>query len=196
MVTGAFPTRGGGEFSSVETPIHGLFIMSRFQHKDARGSFSRIFNQDELSPLGWPSKVRQINFSRTAAKGTIRGMHAQPGRTPEYKVVTCVRGAIWDVCVDLRKKSPTFLRWEAVELSETNALSLLIPPGVAHGFQAMRNGVELVYCHSAPYEPNLEIGVSPFDPLLAISWPLGLTVLSDRDRKHRPLRPTFRGLTL
>lgn len=195
MAIGALVGESGGEFSSAETPIRGLLIISRFEHKDARGSFSRIFDPDELAPLGWPSNIRQVNFSSSAVKGTIRGMHAQPGGTPEYKLVTCVRGAVWDVCVDLRKKSPTFLHWEAVELSGTNALSLLIPPGVAHGFQTMSDDVELVYCHSAPHDPDSEIGVSPFDPLLAISWPLDSTTISDRDRKHQPLTPTFEGLT-
>lgn len=195
MAVGTFSVKGGGEFPSGETPIHGVLAISRFEHKDTRGSFSKIFNQDEFFPLGWPSNIRQVNFSSTAIKGTIRGMHAQRGGTPEHKLVTCVRGAVWDVCVDLRKKSATFLRWKAIELSETNALSLMIPPGVAHGFQAISDDVELVYCHSAPYEPDSEIGVSPFDPLIAISWPLGLTAISDRDRNHRPLPPTFEGLS-
>ena len=183
-----------GKFPSADTPIHGLLSVSRVEHKDTRGSFSRLFDQDELFLLGWPFRTEQVNFSSTALEGTIRGMHAQHGSTPEYKLVTCVRGAVWDVCVDLRKKSPTFLRWQAVELSETNALSLLIPPGVAHGFQALSDGAELVYCHSAPYDPDSEIGVSPFDPLLAISWPLDVRLISDRDRKHPLLPPTFGGL--
>jgi dTDP-4-dehydrorhamnose 3,5-epimerase len=195
MAIGSSSVRDGGEFSSGETPIHGVVAISRFEHKDARGSFSQIFNQDEFFPLGRSLTIQQVNFSSTAMKGTIRGMHAQPGGIPEYKLVTCVRGAVWDVCVDLRKKSPTFLRWKAVELSENNALSLLIPPGVAHGFQAMSDDVELVYCHSAPYDPDSEIGVSAFDPLLAIPWPLGLSAISDRDRNHRPLPPTFEGLS-
>lgn len=195
MAIGAFQSKSGGQFSYAETPIDGLLIISRFEHKDARGSFSRIFNPDELSPLGWPGNIQQVNVSNTAIKGTIRGMHAQPGGTPEYKLVTCFRGVVYDVCVDLRKDSPTFLRWEAVELSGANTLSLLIPPGVAHGFQSMSDSVGIVYCHSASYESNSEIGVSPFDPLLAISWPLGLTAISDRDRKHSPLPPNFNGLT-
>lgn len=123
-------------------------------------------------------------------------MHAQPGGVPEYKLVTCIRGVVWDVCVDLRANSTTFLSWEGIELSDANALSLMIPPGVAHGFQTLSDNVELVYCHSAPYDSGSEFGVFPFDPLVAISWPLDVTAISDRDRNHRPLLPTFQGFTL
>lgn len=180
--------------TATTTPIAGLAIFKRFENQDARGSFSRIFSQDEHHSLGWTSTTRQVNFSRTARKGSIRGMHAQLGTTPEFKVVTCVRGVVWDVCVDLRRNSQSFLRWEAFELSENNALSLAIPPGVAHGFQTLRDDVELVYCHSASYEPDSEFGVSPFDPLIDVVWPLEVTVMSDRDRKHELLPASFKGV--
>lgn len=122
-------------------------------------------------------------------------MHAQTGKTPEYKLVTCVRGIIWDVAVDLRKNSETFLHWEVFELSREKAFSLLIPPGVAHGFQTLSDDVELVYCHSAPYVPDSGIGINPFDEVLAISWPLDVTDISARDRGHQALPPTFEGLS-
>ena len=187
---------GRPEFTARETSIRGLVTLKRFGHTDSRGSFSRIFNLADLSPFGWPSKTQQVNFSSTARRGTIRGMHAQSGSTPEYKIVTCVRGAVWDVAVDLRADSETFLRWEAVELSESNFLSFLIPPGVAHGFQSLSDDAALLYCHSAPYEPDFEVGVSPFDPIISISWPLEVTSISDRDSEHQPLSSDFKGLPI
>lgn len=179
-----------------ETPIPGLFSLQMSLHEDSRGSFLKLLNQDELCSLGWPSITHQVNLSSTPQRGTIRGMHAQPGTTPEYKLVSCIRGAVWDVCVDLRKDSPTFLHWEAFELSGANPVQLFIPPGVAHGFQATSGEVELVYCHSAPYEPDLEVGVSPFDPLINISWPLEVTSVSARDMNHPPLSTSFEGLSV
>lgn len=176
------------------TPIPGLFSLQMSLHEDSRGSFLKLLNQDELRSLGWPSITHQVNLSSTPQRGTIRGMHAQTGPTPEYKLVSCIRGAVWDVCVDLRKESPTFLHWKAFELSEANPMQLLIPPGVAHGFQATSEDVELVYCHSTPYEPGLEVGVNPFDPLIGISWPLEGTIVSTRDKNHPPLSASFEGL--
>lgn len=194
MMAGRSPAGRNGEFAATETSMDGLVTLKRNVHKDERGSFFRLFSQSNLSPLGWPSKIQQVNFSSTARRGTIRGMHVQPGGTPEYKLVTCVRGFVWHAVVDLRNDSETFLSWEAFELSDTNSLSLLIPPGVAHGFQTLSDDVELVYCHSAPYEPESEIGVDPFDEMLGIPWPLAATAISDRDRGHRPLSPSFKGL--
>lgn len=182
------------QFLASKTSIPGLISLRRTEKVDSRGSFSRLFDHQELSSFGWPELVNQVNFSITAIRGTVRGIHAQPGTSAEHKLVTCVRGAIWDVCVDLRKNSPTFLRWEAITLGADGGLSVLVPPGVAHGFQSLSNDVQLVYCHSAPYEPDSEIGVSPFDPGLAISWPLEVTAISDRDLKHPLLSPAFEGL--
>lgn len=180
--------------SHTRTSIKGVAVLKKNEHKDARGSFSKVFSHDTLSLLGWPLKTEQVNFSSTSQRGTIRGMHAQIGRIPEFKLITCVRGTIWDVAVDLRKDSQTFLKWEEFELSDANGLSLLLPPGVAHGFQTLSDDVSLIYCHSSPYEPDHEIGVSPFDERLAISWPLAVTAISDRDRGHEPLSPRFEGL--
>ena len=183
-------------FATQETPILGLFSLQMSRHEDSRGSFLKLLDQDALSSLGWPSITHQVNLSSTPHRGTIRGMHAQPGTTPEYKLVSCIRGAVWDVCVDLRKDSATFLHWEAFELSGANPVQLFIPPGVAHGFQATSGEVELVYCHSAPYEPELEVGVSPFDPLINISWPLKVTAISTRDKNHSLLSASFEGLAV
>lgn len=191
---GKFQEEGGNDLSATKTSIEGLVKFKRPEHKDFRGLFSRLFNQKDLAAFGWPTTTEQVNFSITLRIGTVRGMHAQIGETPEHKLVTCVRGKVWDVAVDLRKGSKTFLDWEAFELSEANGFSLLIPPGVAHGFQTLSDDVEIVYCHSAPYEPDWEIGISPFEEMLGISWPLAVTTISDRDQRHQPLPPTFEGL--
>lgn len=190
------PEKGGDQLSATKTSIKGLVVLKRAEHRDSRGSFSRLFTQQDLAAFGWPVKTEQVNYSITERIGTVRGMHAQTGKTPEYKLVTCVRGTIWDVAVDLRKDSETFLDWEAFELSDANAFSLLIPPGVAHGFQTLSDSVGLVYCHSALYEPDSEIGISPFDQVLAIPWPLDVTDISARDRRHGPLPHTFEGLSV
>lgn len=192
---GTSPDDGENDLSATGTSIEGLVKLKRPEHKDSRGSFSRLFNQQDLAAVGWPAKTEQVNFSVTERMGTVRGMHAQTGETPEYKLVTCVKGTIWDVAVDLRKDSKTFLGWEAFELSEANNCSLLVPPGVAHGFQTLTDDVELVYCHSAPYVPGSGIGINPFDEVLAISWPLSVTDISAQDRGHQALPLTFEGLS-
>lgn len=187
------PFKFVGGLPSPRSVIPGVEGISRSVHLDPRGTFSRFFDYELMRKFGWPSTTYQVNVSETLAKGTVRGMHAQLGPTREYKLVTCIRGEVWDVCVDLRKDSATLLRWQAYSLSHTNPLSVLIPPGVAHGFQALSNDVVMLYCHSAPYEKDCEIGVSPFDPALSIPWPAPVTVVSERDRDHSPINANFRG---
>ncbi len=121
-------------------------------------------------------------------------MHFQRPPQAEMKLVSCVRGAVWDVAVDLRAGSPTLLHWHAVELSADNGHAMLIPEGFAHGFQALTDDVELIYCHSAPYSADAEGGLNPLDPRVAIVWPLAIAALSARDSAHALLPPSFEGL--
>jgi dTDP-4-dehydrorhamnose 3,5-epimerase len=121
-------------------------------------------------------------------------MHFQMSPHAEAKLVTCLSGAIWDVAVDIRARSPTFGRWHAVELSEDNAVSFLIPEGFAHGFQALSDNVQMLYCHSEAYAPDAEGGLNPLDPRLDITWPLAIAELSRRDQNHPLLSDTFRGV--
>ena len=123
-------------------------------------------------------------------------MHFQHPPHSEAKLVTCLRGRAWDVAVDLRTGSPTFLQWCAQEISEDNQTALLIPPGCAHGFQALTDDVELIYCHSAPYVADAEGGISPVDPRVGISWPMQVAHLSERDDACPRLDGAFRGLNL
>lgn len=180
----------------MNTPLSGLKVICRRSIADSRGSFSRLFCQEELTGAGWRGAVAQINHSRTAHRGTIRGLHFQRPPHAEMKLVSCIRGAAWDVAVDVRVGSPTFLQWHAELLSADNARSLLIPEGFAHGFQALTDHVELVYCHSAPYAPQAETGLCPYDSTVSVSWPLDATEMSERDASFPKIDREFQGVLL
>jgi dTDP-4-dehydrorhamnose 3,5-epimerase len=123
-------------------------------------------------------------------------MHYQHPPHAEMKLVRCVKGGVWDVAVDLRAGSPTFLQWHAEELTPQNARMLIVPEGCAHGFQALEPDSELLYLHTAFYTPEAEGGVAHDDPRLAISWPLPVVDLSTRDRAHPQIMPSFSGISL
>jgi dTDP-4-dehydrorhamnose 3,5-epimerase len=183
-------------FSISDTSIIDLKIVERQQLGDSRGFFSRLFCTDELAAAGWHKPIAQINQTFTQKQGTIRGMHFQ--RTPyaEMKLVTCLRGSIWDVAVDLRAGSSTFLRWHAEELSAANHRALLIPEGFAHGFQTLSGDCELLYLHSRAHIPSAEAGLNPKDSMISVKWPLAITELSDKDAQLPMLDPHFKGLAL
>ena len=183
-------------FSIFDTPLASLKIVERQQLGDSRGFLSRLFCAEELAAAGWGEPIAQINQTVTQKQGTIRGMHFQRPPHAEMKLVTCLRGAIWDVAVDLRARSPTFLQWHAEELSATNRRALLIPKGFAHGFQTLCDDCELLYLHSALYTPAAEAGLNPKDPMLSIAWPLAIAELSARDEQHLMLNQHFKGVTL
>jgi dTDP-4-dehydrorhamnose 3,5-epimerase len=176
------------------TPLAGVMLVRRRSHLDNRGRFARLFCSDALAPAGWSGPVAQINHSVTTTRGTVRGLHYQQAPFAEMKLVSCVRGQVWDVAVDLRRDSPTFGRWHAQALSPASGLAMLIPHGCAHGFQALSDDAELLYCHSAPYAPQAQGGVFPGDPRLAISWPLPIDNLSERDAALPALATDFMGV--
>jgi dTDP-4-dehydrorhamnose 3,5-epimerase len=183
-------------FSAAATPIDGLLLVRRKPLEDARGSLTRLFCAEEFSALGLFSSISQINHSVTRRTGSIRGMHFQHPPHAEHKLVTCLKGGVFDVAVDLRAGSPTFLRWHGETLTAENAASLYVPAGFAHGFQAMTDDCELIYLHSQPYRPDAEGALNAFDPALAIDWPLPVADMSERDRNHPNLTPAFRGLAI
>ncbi|NMM20412.1 MAG: dTDP-4-dehydrorhamnose 3,5-epimerase [Rhodoferax sp.] len=183
-------------FTILDTPIADLKIVERQQLGDSRGFISRLFCAEELAAAGWLKPIVQINQTFTQKQGTIRGLHFQRPPYAEMKLVTCLRGAIWDVAVDLRAGSPTFLQWHAEELSAANQRALLIPEGFAHGFQTLSDDCELIYLHSRAYTPGAEAGLNPKDPMLSITWPLVITELSARDAQHPMLDQQFKGVTL
>jgi dTDP-4-dehydrorhamnose 3,5-epimerase len=176
------------------TPIADLILVeSKFQ-TDERGSFTRLYCQEELGELVGKRQIVQINQSSTRTVGTVRGLHYQRDPHAEMKLVRCIKGKVWDVAVDLRAGSPTFLHWHAEELSAENAHMMVIPEGFAHGFQVLEEDSELLYLHTAFYTPAVEGGVRPTDPQLSIAWPMVPQDLSDRDLSHPLLTSEFTGL--
>lgn len=179
-----------------DLPLRGLRLVERTRLGDSRGYLTRLFCVDELSLAGWCNPIAQINHTFTQRQGTVRGMHYQSPPHAEMKLVSCLRGEVWDVAVDVRAGSATFLQWHAEHLSADNARALLIPEGFAHGFQALTDNVELLYCHSAAHEPSAEAGLQAQDPRLAIDWPLPIVEMSARDASRAPLCFDFEGVLL
>jgi dTDP-4-dehydrorhamnose 3,5-epimerase len=176
------------------TPIADLVVVEANPYIDSRGQFTRLYCERELSPLIGESRIVQINHSRTTAVGSVRGLHFQHPPHTEMKLVRCLKGRVWDVVVDLRSDSSTFLRWHAEELSSSNARMLVIPNGVAHGFQVLEPESELLYLHTAFYTPSVEDGLRFNDPRLGIRWPLHVTEISERDASHPLIDINFIGI--
>jgi len=177
-------------------PLAGLKLVERLSLDDSRGFLSRLFCAEELASAGWRKPIVQVNYTFTARCGTVRGMHFQLPPHTEMKLVSCLHGRVWDVAVDLRRGSDTLVHWYAEELSADNQRALLIPEGFAHGFQALTDDVELLYCHSAAFHDEAQGGVNPRDPKLAIEWPLEITELSDMDAHHPMIDEKFAGFVV
>jgi dTDP-4-dehydrorhamnose 3,5-epimerase len=180
---------------AVETKLPGLFSLVRHPVGDNRGYFERMFCDDELAPLLAGRSIAQINRTLTAQPGTVRGMHFQHPPYAETKIVSCLRGSIFDVAVDLRKDSPTFLQWHGAILSTDNHASLYIPEGFAHGFQALTDNCELLYFHTSRFEGSAEGGVDATDPRIGITWPQPIAARSPRDSSHPMLSSDFEGIS-
>lgn len=155
----------------IDTPITGAYVIEWLPIPDDRGVFAVGFSRDAFEARGLNAQVAQINFSRNTARGTLRGLHFQRPPHAEAKVVRCVRGAAFDVIVDLRPGSPTYCRWHGVELTAANGLAVYLPEGVAHGFQTLEDHTEIMYTVSAPYTPSHYDGVRWDDPAFGITWP-------------------------
>lgn len=178
-----------------KTAIAGVFIIRSIRRGDERGAFMRLFCETTCAEqTGRPFNIRQVNFSASSQRGTVRGLHYQNKPALEGKVVRCLQGRIYDVAVDLRRGSPTFKQHVAIELNPDDAIALLIPPGCAHGFQTLEDDCEMLYLHSADYSPADEAGIAFDDPALAIEWPLHVTVISERDRALLRIQPDFSGV--
>jgi dTDP-4-dehydrorhamnose 3,5-epimerase len=183
-------------FTVTDLPLAGLKLIERQCLGDSRGFLSRLFCVEELAAAGWNKQIAQINHTFTGQCGTVRGMHYQHPPHAEMKLVSCIQGEVWDVAIDLRACSPTFLHWHAEELSTENNRALLIPEGFSHGFQTLSDDVTLLYCHTAAHSPEAEAGLNAQDPRLAITWPLEITKLSVRDTKHPLIDMEFKGVRL
>lgn len=164
-----------------KTKLDGVFLLEIERRDDERGFFARVFCDQEFSKHGIEFTVRQCNRSFNKSRGTLRGMHYQAEPYAEGKVVWCVRGAMHDVVVDLRKDSPTYLHHITAELTEENGRMIYIPAGFAHGFLTLRDNTEVFYWMSAAYHPEAARGLRYDDPSLAITWPFPPTHISDRD---------------
>jgi dTDP-4-dehydrorhamnose 3,5-epimerase len=176
------------------TTIRDLVIVETTTNLDHRGAFARIYCEDEIASLIGPRRVVQINHSRTSKIGAVRGLHYQRPPNVEMKLVRCLKGRVWDVAVDIRSNSPTFLRWHAEELTPCNNRMIVVPEGFAHGFQVLEPESELLYLHTAFYAAGSEGGLRHDDPHLAIQWPLAVTDLSARDKTHPFINSNFNGL--
>jgi dTDP-4-dehydrorhamnose 3,5-epimerase len=176
--------------------LTGLLRVERQRREDSRGFFSRLFCQEELAAAGADFPVCQANHTLTRRKGSARGMHFQREPHSDGKFVSCLRGEVFDVAIDLRRGSPTFLGWHAEILSAANQLSLLIPAGFAHGFQALTDDCELLYLHSRPYAAAAEGGVRLRDPSVGIQWPLEFVDISARDLNHPLIDAAFTGIVV
>ena len=176
-------------FSKNNYSLEELFISDAFELstrivEDNRGFFINCFREGEdwINKVWGKRTIKQINLSNTSKKGTIRGLHYQSEHYSECKFIRCLKGRVWDVVVDLRLNSPTYLKWHSIELSSLKNNAIIIPEGCAHGFQSLEDDSELLYIHSNGWEPSHEKGVRWDDKKLNIHWPLELTLISDRDK--------------
>lgn len=176
------------------TPLAGLLVVRRSPHRDERGSLDRIFDRTGHGVRGIDLVVAQVNHTVTPHQGTVRGMHLQGPQAADVKLINCLRGRVFDVAVDLRAGSDTYLDWFGLVLDAEESISLLVPEGVAHGHQALVDDCELLYIHGGPYETSAELGVRHDDPTIGIDWPLSPIRVSDRDRAHPLVDPDGPGL--
>lgn len=177
-------------------PIAGAAIAETKPHADHRGVFGRFFCREELGLVFGKREIVNVNFSRTSKAGSIRGLHFQHPPKAEMKLVRCLRGAVFDVIVDLRAGSPTFLQWHGEILSAENLRMMILPEGVAHGFQTMENDTEMLYLHTEFFSPAHDSGVRYDDPKIGIDWPLPVAQLSDKDTNYPLMTENFKGLQI
>jgi dTDP-4-dehydrorhamnose 3,5-epimerase len=178
------------------TPLEGLCVVQRKPIEDQRGFFCRFYCGEEFQTVGLKKPIVQINHTHTVKKGAVRGLHFQYPPHTECKVVSCLRGEVLDVAVDIRKGSPTFLCWHGEILSAANQRSLLIPEGFAHGFQTLTEDCELIYLHSKSYHPQAEDALNLADPKIGIIWPIPITDISARDLHHSFIIDKFEGVQI
>lgn len=183
-------------FTAVPTGLDGLIVLQRDPIGDDRGFLERLYCGDELAPYLGQRQIAQANHTLTKQKGTIRGMHFQMPPHAETKMVNCLKGEVFDVAIDLRKNSPTFLQWHAEVLTPSNFKTLLIPEGFGHGFQTLTDDCEMLYLHTQAYAPNHESGLHALDPAAGIDWPLPPQNLSERDNHLATVDNGFKGITV
>ena len=180
----------------IPTGIAGAWLIEPELNGDDRGAFFRTFDENLFAEKGLKKKFVQHNHSINYKKGTWRGFHYQLPPSAESKLVRCVTGSIYDIVLDLRRGSETFLQWKGFELSGANKNQLLIPEGCAHGFITLEDQSELTYHHTAFYDPTAEAGIRNDDPRISLKLPLAIGIISGRDRAFAFLDDEFNGLEL
>ncbi|MEO8665694.1 MAG: dTDP-4-dehydrorhamnose 3,5-epimerase [Ignavibacteria bacterium] len=168
----------------IETKIRGLYVIELNVLRDDRGMFARTYCKKQFKPIGFDKEFVQMNFSFNNDKGTLRGMHFQEAPFEETKLIRCVSGKVFDVAVDLRKDSDTYLQWFGTELSHDNMKMILIPGGFAHGFLTLEDNSELIYHHTEYYNPDAERGLRYNDETINIQWPAEVKKISDKDKNY------------
>jgi dTDP-4-dehydrorhamnose 3,5-epimerase len=183
-------------FDIIATPLQGLQLLHRRALRDARGYLERMFCVTDLGELLGSRRIEQINRTLTKDRGVVRGLHFQMPPHAEMKFVSCLRGEVFDVAVDLRHGSPTFLQWYGEKLTGENGHTLCIPEGFAHGFQTLTEDCEMLYLHTKQYAAAAEGGLSPLEQRVAVRWPQPISSLSERDSSHAPLPPEYSGIRI
>lgn len=168
----------------IETPLSGAYVIELECRSDERGFFARFFCEREFEVSGLNHDIKQINNSLSKYAGTLRGLHYQKAPKAEDKIVRCIRGGLFDVIVDLRSESPTYLQHFTIELTAENRKTLYVPKGFAHGFQTLCDDTEAFYLVTETYSSDHEAGLRYNDPALGIQWPMEPVVLSDKDRSY------------
>lgn len=176
-----------------ETKLKGAYIISLNMLSDDRGLFARTFCKKEFKQIKHTKEFVQMNHSWNIHKGTIRGMHYQIPPFQEVKLIRCIKGKAFDVIVDLREYSPTFLQHITVELSAENKKMIYVPENFAHGFQTLEDDTELIYHHTEYYMPDADRGIRFDDPALNIQWPLPPNMVSDKDKSYKLIEKSFKG---
>ncbi|MGH1359698.1 MAG: dTDP-4-dehydrorhamnose 3,5-epimerase [Burkholderiaceae bacterium] len=171
------------------TSVEGAWLIDLESRADDRGSFGRAFCTEEFKAQGIEMPVVQANLANTVKRGTMRGLHYQVAPAAEAKLMRCVRGSVFDVLVDVRENSPTYLKWFGVELSADNQQALYVPPLCAHGYLTLEDNTDMFYLVSEAYTPGAERGACWDDPAFAIDWPITPVVLSEKDRQWAPFTP-------
>lgn len=180
----------------IQTHLKGAYVIELEPFRDERGLFARTYCKNEFSAIGHQKEFVQFNHSMTKFKGTIRGMHLQIPPSAEIKLIRCIRGEVYDVIIDIRKDSPTFLQHFHITLSDENLKMIYVPEGFAHGFQTIADNSEMIYHHTAYYDPVNEHGFRYNDPAFRISWPLDPLTITEKDRKYPLINHNFKGIEI
>jgi dTDP-4-dehydrorhamnose 3,5-epimerase len=180
----------------IQTHLKGAYVIELEPFRDERGFFARTYCKNEFSAIGHQKEFVQFNHSMTAFKGTIRGMHYQVPPSAETKLIRCIRGKVFDVIIDIREDSPTFLQHLQITLSQENLKMIYVPEGFAHGFQTIADNSEMIYHHTAYYNPANERGLRYNDPAFGITWPLDPVNVTEKDRNYPLVNHKFKGIRI